>query len=150
VKGPSVVQCPSAQPAMPGAVIHGVVDAASGKIQHLSTPEPVTPELLAMTAPLLPTQVLRISAPCQGGACGHFNGTDCTLVDRIVQIMPVTDSALPSCAIRANCRWFSQRGRAACMRCDQIVTDEFVRDEQMASLTIPAGRPTDQEIYGER
>ncbi|WP_158822080.1 hypothetical protein [Granulicella sp. S156] len=144
MKGPSVVQCPSAQPSMLGAVIHGVVDAASGKIQHLSTPEPVTPELLAMTAPLLPTQVLRISAPCQGGACGHFNGTACTLVDRIVQIMPASDSSLPYCAIRATCRWFSQRGKAACMRCDQIVTDEFVRDEQMTALTVPAGRHAEQ------
>lgn len=144
MKGPSVVQCPSAQPTMLGAVIHGVVDAASGKIQHLSTPEPVTPELLAMTAPLLPTQVLRISAPCQGGACGHFNGTACTLVDRIVQIMPASDSSLPYCAIRATCRWFGQRGKAACMRCDQIVTDEFVRDEQMTALTVPAGRPAEQ------
>jgi hypothetical protein len=144
VKGPRVVQCPSAQPNMPGAAIHGVVDAASGRIQHLSAPEAVTPELLAMTAPLLPTQVLRISAPCQGGACGHFNGTVCTLVDRIVQIMPATDSALPFCAIRSSCRWFSQRGRAACMRCDQIVTDEFVRDESMTALTVPAGRAFEQ------
>ena len=53
--------CPSAQPDMPGAVVHGVVDAASGRVAYLDKPQPVTPELLAMAAPLKPTEVLRFS-----------------------------------------------------------------------------------------
>ena len=36
----------------------------------------ITDELLAMTAPVPPTQVFRFTAPCQEGACSHFDGHD--------------------------------------------------------------------------
>jgi hypothetical protein len=133
--------CPSAQPKMPGAVVHGVLDAASGRIEYLDSPQPVTPELLAATAPLLPTQVLRFSATCQKEACGHFTGSACSLVDRVVQIMPAITTTLPRCAIRATCRWFSERGAQSCFRCGEIVTDEFMRTREMAELTEPRSRP---------
>src|ERR1700722_11260086 len=132
-----ILQCPSAQPNMHGAQVHGVVDAASRKILSLDIPVPATPELLASTAPLLPTQVLRFTAECQGGSCGHFTGSACSLVDRLVEILPASTVELPRCAIRANCRWFQQRGRQACLRCDQIVTDEYQRAEAMSSLAQP-------------
>ncbi len=32
-------------------------------------------------------------------------------------------SGLPRCAIRPTCRWFREQGRAACIRCPQVVTD---------------------------
>jgi len=33
-------------------------------------------------------------------------------------------SALPRCAIRPVCRWFRQEGRAACLRCPQVATEQ--------------------------
>jgi hypothetical protein len=128
------IHCPSAQPDMPGAKVHGVVDAVTGRILHLDAPVPVTPELLASTAPLLPTEVLRFTAECQGGRCIHFRNSQCNLADKLVQILPPNSEGLPRCAIRSSCRWFLQRGRDACLRCNEIVTDEYTRGELMGQL----------------
>ena len=88
----------------------------------IEKPVPVTSELLALTAPVPPTQVLRIAAPCQEKACCHFNGTDCRLATRLVQLIPAVVESLPPCRIRPDCRWFVQEGIAACRVCPQVVT----------------------------
>jgi hypothetical protein len=119
------ILCPSAQPAMPGAVAFGILtsnDAEPARVSWLERPVPVTDELLAMTAPLPPTQIFRFAAPCAEGACCHFDGTDCRLASRLVQLTPAVDTSLPPCRIRVNCRWFAQEGKAACHRCPLIVT----------------------------
>lgn len=134
------LQCPSAQPGMQGAAVHGVVDAASRKILYLDAPVPVTDDLLASTAPLLPTEVLRFSAACQGSGCGHYTGSACSLVSRLVQILPAERVDLPRCSIRATCRWFFQERHEACRRCVGIVTDEFARGELISALAEPLNR----------
>jgi hypothetical protein len=53
-------------------------------------------------------QVLRIAAPCQEKACCHFDGTDCRLATRLVQLIPAVVESLPACRIRPDCRWFLQ------------------------------------------
>ena len=131
------LQCPSAQASIPGAVVHGVLDAATGTIAYLNSPVPVTSDLLASTGPLLPTEVLRFSAACQEGGCGHYTGAACSLVQRLVQIVPASAAELPRCSIRATCRWFFQERQAACHRCVTIVTDEYARSEQMAVVAAP-------------
>jgi hypothetical protein len=35
---------------------------------------------------------------------------------------PAAVEALPPCPIRKDCRWFSQEGGAACLRCPAITT----------------------------
>lgn len=134
---PCELHCPSTQPNLPGTVIHGVVDAASGRIAYLDTPQPATPELLASTAPLLPTEVLRLSGPCQEKACGHFTGSRCSLVDRLVQILPASPTKPERCPIRSTCRWFSEHSFEACARCSLIVTDSFARAPELLSLSTP-------------
>lgn len=136
----SPLQCPSAQPNMPGAVIHGVVDAASGRVLPLESSLPVTDSLLASTAPLLPTQILRFSAACQESACGHYTGSACSLVTRLVQILPSSGTSIERCTIRPTCRWYFQEGLHACHRCTTIVTDEFSRTEALAALADPRGQ----------
>ena len=81
-----------------------------------------SPELLATTAPALPTHVLRLAATCEESRCAHFDGTDCGLARNIVALLPPVVGVLPRCAIRPQCRWFHQEGRAACLRCPQVVT----------------------------
>jgi hypothetical protein len=123
-RGPREVLCPSARPEMPGSMAFGVVagTADEPRVAWLERPVPVTEELLAMTRPVPATEVLRIAAPCAEGACCHFDGTDCRLAQRLVQLMPAVDTGLPPCQIRRDCRWFTQEGKAACLRCPQIVT----------------------------
>lgn len=118
------VLCPSAQPQIPGSVAFGVVTGAADhpRVAWIERPVPVTSELLALTTPVPPTQVLRIAAPCQEKACCHFDGTDCRLATRLVQLMPAVVESLPPCRIRPDCRWFLQEGSAACRVCPQVVT----------------------------
>lgn len=134
--------CPSAQPDMPGAVVHGVVDTASGKVAYLETPQPVTPDLLAMTAPLQPTEVLRFSAACAEDSCRHYTGSCCSLVQRLVQIVPAPAAELPACSVRRTCRWFVEQGKSACFRCSEIVTDGYDRNPLLAEASQPPGMPS--------
>jgi hypothetical protein len=53
-------------------------------------------------------------------------------------MLPEVVDSLPACNICRDCRWFRQEGRAACMRCPQIVTG--IRDAD-ATLQQVAGVP---------
>jgi hypothetical protein len=123
--------CPSAQLEMDNPVALGVIlgRAEEARMVHLERTLPVTDELLAMSAPVKPTEVFRFAAPCAGDACKHFDGQDCGLVQRIVQILPRVTSDLPACSIRAECRWWHQEGRSACFRCPQVVTETYTSSD---------------------
>jgi hypothetical protein len=116
--------CPSAQPGMDQCRVLGVVrhDQERPMLQYLDQPLPATPDVLALAAPLKPTEVFRLSATCAEHRCPHFNGTDCRLAQRIVSMLPPAVETLPPCTIRKDCRWFSQEGGAACKRCPEITT----------------------------
>ncbi|MFC0410192.1 hypothetical protein [Roseomonas elaeocarpi] len=121
--------CPSAPATLPGARIIGVVEgpAEAPRVRHLGTPRPVPPALPAVLAPLRMGEVLRVAAPCAGGACLHHEGTRCRLADGIVERLAPAVERLPPCAIRAECLWWRQRGRDACRRCPAVVTTRRVR-----------------------
>jgi hypothetical protein len=125
--------CPSSQPGMEGARVLGVVQqTANGpEVTYLDEPLLATPEVLAMAAPVHPTEVLRLAARCQTNRCPQFDGTNCGLAARIVQILPAVVDQLPQCQIRPECRWFRQEGAAACCRCPQISTVNYDPPETM-------------------
>lgn len=131
--------CPSARPEMPGAVAFGVVAGTvkAPRLVHFTEPQPVTEELLALAQPAAPTEVFRFAAPCAGHACGHFDGRDCQLATRIVQILPAASSGLPPCMLRAECRWWQQEGKAACLRCPQVVSECHTPSEEMLRAAFP-------------
>ena len=133
------ILCPSAQPEMTGSVAFGVVGGTAGepRVAWIEKPVPVTGDLLALTGAVPPTQVLRIAAPCQESACSHFDGTDCRLATKLVQLMPAVAESLPPCRIRPDCRWFTQEGRAACAVCPQIVTYSVNPSEKLALAATP-------------
>jgi hypothetical protein len=135
------VLCPSAQPAMPGSMAFGVITGTplEPRVAWIERPVPVTDDLLALAGPVPPTQVLRFAAPCQETACCHFDGKDCQLATRLVQLMPAVADT-PPCRIRPDCRWFTQEGKAACQRCPQIVTYSVNPTEQLSIAATPAGR----------
>lgn len=131
--------CPSAQPDWENSVVLGVVSGTveEPRLAYLIEPQPVTDELLALTKPVLPTEVLRFAAPCAGIACKHFDGTNCRLVARTVQLLPKVVDVLPACRLRPKCRWWQQEGKAACLRCPQVVTDSYTSSQQVRKAAIP-------------
>lgn len=116
--------CPSAQPGMDRCQVLGIVDRDGPQpmVLYLEAQLPATPEVLARSAPMKPTEVFRLSATCAEGGCPHYDGRDCQLATRVVQMLPAVVDGLPPCTIRKECRWFSQEGRAACQRCPQVTT----------------------------
>ena len=123
------ILCPSAQPHCRDAQVLGVVGgtADAPEVAYLRTPQPVTDELMQLSAPVRPGEVFRIAAPCACSGCGHFapEASRCRLVERVVQWMPSVVDTLPPCSIRPECRWWQQEGQAACVRCPQVVTETF-------------------------
>jgi hypothetical protein len=128
--------CPSSQPGVEGARVLGVVQQTSHgpEVTYLDEFLPATPDVLAMAAPVHPTEVFRLAARCQTNRCPHFDGANCGLATRIVQILPAVVDALPQCQIRPECRWFQQEGAAACRRCPQISTVNYDPSETMQSV----------------
>ena len=116
--------CPSAQPGMDQCRVLGVVnrDGPTPTLEYLNQHLPATPEVLAMAAPLKPTEVFRLAATCAEDKCPHYDGADCRLATRVVQILPAMVDSLPPCIIRKDCRWYTQEGGAACKRCPEITT----------------------------
>jgi len=131
--------CPSAQPEMEGSVVFGIVSGtvAEPRLVHLKKPRPVSDELLALSGPVEPTEVFRFAAPCVGSGCQHFDGSNCRLVERVVQLLPEVEEALPACHLRPNCRWWQQEGKAACLRCLQVVTQTYHPSEQLRKAADP-------------
>jgi hypothetical protein len=112
---------------MDNCKVLGVVqhDGARPMLLYLNRPLPATPDVLAMAAPLKPTEVFRLSATCAEHGCPHFDGADCQLATRIVRMLPEAVDTLPPCTIRRDCRWYAQEGGAACRRCPEITTVSY-------------------------
>ena len=132
--------CPSTtHPETEGSVVFGVVGGTveSPRLAYLREPQPVTDELLALSGSVSPTEVFRFAAPCARSGCQHFDGTDCRLAKRIVSMLPTVVDVLPACQLRSNCRWWQQEGKAACLRCPQIVTKTYNPPEKLRQVATP-------------
>jgi hypothetical protein len=135
--------CPSAPPEIDGAVVFGVVSRVDGRprVDWLETETPVTPDLLALTGDIPPTQVLRIAAKCQESLCAHFENDDCQLVGRLVSALNRVAGERFPCVIRGDCRWFWQESLPACERCSQIATQDAYADARLREITHPLPLP---------
>jgi len=129
--------CPSAQPGMDQCRVLGVVqrDGPAPVLQYLKEYLPATPEVLASSFPLKPTEVFRLAATCAEHKCPHFDGRDCRLATRVVQILPAAVETLPPCIIRKQCRWYLQEGGAACRRCPEITTVSYDLSPQVREVS---------------
>jgi hypothetical protein len=133
--------CPSAQPDMAGSRVFAVVGGtpAAPRAGYLTAPRSATPEVLALAAPVDPTEIFRFAAACAGSGCQHFDGSRCQLVRRtVLRLEPVVD-ALPPCPIRPGCRWWQEEGKAACLRCPQIVTQQHASADLMRAVATADG-----------
>ena len=125
--------CPSAEPQMESSVVFGVIGGttAEPRVGYLVESQPVTDELLSRAGQFAPTEIFRFAAACAGEACVHFDGTDCRLASRIVELVPIVVDVLPPCQIRPGCRWWIQEGKAACLRCPQVVTRAYEPSDEL-------------------
>jgi hypothetical protein len=100
----------------------------------LDDPVPAPPGLEARLGGIAATEVMRFAAPCACNRCRHFSGGICGIGRRMVEELVPAAEGVPACAIRAECRWWRQEGRAACLRCTQIVTDSYDPDGPAARV----------------
>lgn len=125
------IQCPSAMEENDDALVFGVVEGTAERPQvaYLTTPQPLTQEIRDLCSPATPAEVLRIATHCVRYRCIHFEHENCTLAQRVIQILPAAVEQIPACKLRPVCRWWLQEGKSACFRCPQIVrTPSFVTD----------------------
>lgn len=92
---------------------------------------------MAKVSPVNPREIFRTAASCAESGCKHFNGKDCRLAMGVVEKLPPVAEALPTCSIRRNCRWWQQEGKAACLRCPQIVTDDYAPSKELRQAADP-------------
>ena len=131
--------CPSARPESVDSVVFGVVGGTveEPRVAYLKKPQPITDELIAKASPITPAEIFRTAAPCATKGCQHFDGQDCRLAMRIVEKLPPVAEELPPCSIRRDCRWWQQEGKAACMRCPQVITDNYNPSELAVEVATP-------------
>ena len=134
------LMCPSADAEMSGSVIFGIVVGTPElpHVVHLDRVKPIPPELLALDAPVKPSEIFRIAATCIEHGCVHFDGANCRLTERIINGLPTVTDRLPACAIRSNCRWWHQEGKSACLRCQQVVRDNYIASDELIHAIDPA------------
>lgn len=117
--------CPSAR-CEPGALLLGVVQDDM-RLAHL--PQPLTIDaafVAAATAAGSPEQRFRFADTCVEGRCKQWTGSACGVIESILDHLGPearAETRLPRCAIRPRCRWYHQRGGAACQACVLVVTD---------------------------
>ena len=92
---------------------------------------------LQIAAEVSATEVFRFAAPCLKGGCEHYREARCGLVTQIVNLLPAVIESLPPCPVRAECRWWAEEGRPACMRCPQVVTDNWNASPEMRLAATP-------------
>ncbi len=129
--------CPSAQPGMDNCRVLGVVQqqGPTPTTLYLNQLLMASADVLALATPLKPTEVFRLAATCAEEKCPHFDGADCRLATRVVQILPAVVDALPPCTIRKDCRWYFQEGGAACRRCPEITTISYDLSERVREVS---------------
>lgn len=113
--------CPSSH-AEPGAILLGIV-GSDGRIGY------VTPQLRIDSGFVesskegrAPEKRFRFAGPCIETGCAQWSDNKCGVIESALQAVEGIQG-LPKCSIRPRCRWFSQRGSAACAVCPLIVTD---------------------------
>jgi len=110
-----------------GAVLLGVM-TAEGRLAYVQPPTRVDAEFVARARAMgRPESRFRFSGPCVEGRCPQWTGTGCAVVDEVLEEEEPLERAehegLPRCGIRPTCRWFAQRGAAACAVCPLVVAD---------------------------
>src|SRR5437762_2736444 len=108
--------CPSAR-CQEGAILLGTV-LAKGTVAFLKERSTIGKTFVEIANEgRTPEKRFRFSSPCLKCGCEQWTGLNCSIVDKCIakarQHIGAANS-MPECSIRAQCRWFFQRGAAAC------------------------------------
>jgi len=116
--------CPSAQPDMEGARPFGVISGTvhETRIAFFKKSALDGFNWREQFSGADATRVFRFAARCEENRCSHFNGSRCSLGERVKHGLPAVVDALPTCLIRPKCRWYAEQGSDVCLRCPQVVT----------------------------
>jgi hypothetical protein len=124
---------------MRGSVLFGVVggSADDALVGYLKEPLAPTPDVLARAGPLEPTAVFRFAAPCAESACAHFDGADCRLAAKVVDLLPPVVAVLPPCSVRRGVPVVAAGGTSGV----PAVPDDRHRDVEPLRRVAPGGGP---------
>jgi hypothetical protein len=117
--------CPSGR-CEPGSQLIGIV-GADGRLGYVTPPLEIDANFVVVAQRgRAPGSRFRFAEPCLGQHCQHWADSQCGLIESICadasnQLALPGELELPRCGIRSQCRWFSQRGRAACEVCPLVV-----------------------------
>jgi hypothetical protein len=96
------------------------------KVAILDPPIPVNDEFVeTVTAAGNAEERFRFADKCIQCGCKQWTGSSCGVMDALAMenhLLEIIDENLPACAIRPDCRWYSQEGAKACMICPYVVT----------------------------
>jgi hypothetical protein len=118
--------CPSG-PCQEGALLLGVM-SEQGRLAYVQPPTRIDGEFVSRARALgNPERRFRFSVSCIEAGCPQWTGCGCAVVDKLLDEhapdAPRSAGELPRCGIRASCRWYGQRGAAACAVCPLVVAD---------------------------
>jgi len=132
--------CPSARPEPGESFVFGIIGGtvAEPRVAYLKQPQPITDGLIAKVSPVTPAEVFRTASTCATNGCQHFDGKNCRLAERVVANISTVAEDLPPCSIRRYCRWWQQEGKAACLRCPQVITDNYITSDLLTQVAGPS------------
>jgi hypothetical protein len=118
--------CPSGPIDEPKARVLGVV-GPDGQLRFAEQPIVIDEHFKELAKKgRNPNRRFRFVTPCIQNACIHWQGERCVVADIVTDEMEAAETAsLPACPVRSACRWFYQRGEAACRVCPGVVADIF-------------------------
>jgi hypothetical protein len=101
---------------------------SDGTLGYVQPPTRVDADFVVRAEALgRPESRFRFSVPCIEGGCPQWTGSGCGVVDEVLEHEQPPEAIqlarLPKCGIRSSCRWYAQRGAAACGVCPLVVAD---------------------------
>jgi hypothetical protein len=134
------ILCPSARVETENSKVFGIIRGTVElpQVTYLEEPIPLTEDLLQQIEPVTPTEVFRLAGTCATHNCEHFDGKNCRLAERVVANISTVAEDLPPCSIRRYCRWWQQEGKAACLRCPQVITDNYITSDLLTQVAGPS------------
>lgn len=118
----------------PTAKVLGVV-GADGRVIFAREPIPIDDTFKERARQgRNPDKRFRFVTPCLQRGCRHWQESRCIVADIVTDEMTAAADPgelagpLPTCPIRPACRWWEQRGEAACRVCPDVVAQIYFED----------------------